>query len=128
MAAGGDVCRHTNLYRYPDEEARKTAARLRMYDEVRAEVIADLEAEAVADELPPSSEEGGDEQSPTTDLRQTEDEEAEATRRYETALAAGLSDHEAREEGWPTKPAEHEAKALTGPPADKRMKRAPRDK
>jgi hypothetical protein len=30
--------------------------------------------------------------------------EAEATQRYHTALEAGMSDHEAREEGWPSKP------------------------
>lgn len=28
--------------------------------------------------------------------------EAAAVRRYEDAVASGLSDHEAREEGWPT--------------------------
>jgi hypothetical protein len=30
--------------------------------------------------------------------------EAAALERYEAALASGLSDYEAREEGWPTRP------------------------
>lgn len=31
-----------------------------------------------------------------------EEEERQAQKRYQNALAKGLSDHEAREEGWPT--------------------------
>lgn len=38
----------------------------------------------------------------TDSMTDTGQQETEAVGRYKDALAAGLSDYEAREEGWPT--------------------------